>query len=47
MVQSRYMDHSAGMSALPVKGMTNKEANAFLTANASEVLKARGYPKHH
>jgi hypothetical protein len=36
MVQSRYMDHSAGCSALPVAGMTNKEANAFLTANASE-----------
>jgi hypothetical protein len=35
MVQSRYMDHSAGRSALPVAG---KEANAFLTANAQEVL---------
>jgi hypothetical protein len=47
MVQSHYMDHSAGMSALPVKGMSNKDANRFLTDNASEVLKARGYPKHH
>jgi hypothetical protein len=47
MVQSRYMDHSAGMSALPVKGMSNKDANKFLTDNASKVLKARGYPKHH
>jgi hypothetical protein len=41
------MDHSAGMSALPVKGMSNKDANKFLTENASKVLKARGYPKHH
>jgi hypothetical protein len=47
MVQSRYMDHSAGMSALPVNGMSNKDANKFLTDNASKVLKARGYPKHH
>jgi hypothetical protein len=47
MVQSRYMDHSAGMSALPVKGMSNKDAHRFLTDNANEVLRARGYPKHH
>jgi hypothetical protein len=47
MVQSRYSDHRAGCSALPVANMTNKEANKFLTANTYEVLKARGYPKHH
>jgi hypothetical protein len=37
MVQSRYSDHSAGCSALPVAKMTNKEANAFLTARPTHI----------